>query len=33
MNAKPISILVLKPGEEISLRAEANLGISKTNTT
>lgn len=28
---KPISILVLKPSEEISLRAEANLGISKIN--
>lgn len=28
---RPISILVLKPTEEISLRAEANLGISKMN--
>lgn len=28
---RPISILVLKPSEEISLRAEANLGISKIN--
>ena len=26
---KPISIIVLKPTEEISLRAEANLGIAK----
>lgn len=30
---KPISILVLKPTEEISLRAEANLGISKMNAS
>lgn len=30
---KPISILVLKPGEEISLRAEANLGISKMHAS
>jgi len=28
-NRKPICIMVLKPTEEISLRAEANLGISK----
>lgn len=28
---EPISILVLKPTEEIYLRAEANLGISKMN--
>lgn len=27
----PISILTLKPNEEVSLRAEANLGISKIN--
>ena len=30
---KPICILVLKPGEEISLRAEANLGISKMHAS
>lgn len=29
MKREPISILVLKPNETISLRAEANLGISK----
>ncbi|MEM0354160.1 MAG: RpoL/Rpb11 RNA polymerase subunit family protein [Thermoplasmata archaeon] len=29
LDHEPISIIVLKPGEEISLRAEANLGISK----
>ena len=29
MTRKPICILVLKPSEDISLRAEANLGISK----
>ena len=29
MSRKPISILVLKPNEEIYLSAEANLGISK----
>ena len=28
---RPISILVLKPSEELSLRAEASLGISKMN--
>ena len=30
-NKKPISILVLKPGEELSMRAEANIGISKVH--
>ena len=30
---KPICILVLKPTEEISLRAEANLGISKMHAS
>jgi len=30
-NRRPLSILVLKPNEEISLRAEANLGIAKMN--
>lgn len=30
---KPICILVLKPGEEISLSAEANLGIAKMNAS
>lgn len=29
----PIDMLVLKPNEEISLRAEANLGISKMNAS
>jgi DNA-directed RNA polymerase subunit L len=29
LKRKPISILVLKPGEELYLRAEANLGIAK----
>lgn len=29
----PISILVIKPSEEIYLRAEANLGISKMNAS
>jgi DNA-directed RNA polymerase subunit L len=33
MTRDPISIIVLKPGEEISLRAEANLGISKILAT
>jgi len=31
LNHEPVCILVLKPGEEISLRAEANLGINKMN--
>ena len=30
---RPISIMVLKPTEEISLRAEANLGISKMHAS
>lgn len=30
-NRKPISILVLKPGESLTLRAIANLGIAKIN--
>jgi DNA-directed RNA polymerase subunit L len=30
---RPICILVLKPNEELSLRAEANLGISKMNAS
>lgn len=29
----PISIIVLKPNEEVSLRAEANLGISKMHAS
>lgn len=33
LKRKPICIMVLKPAEEISLRAEANLGISKMHAS